>query len=398
MTIGRLLILDDDAMIAETVSSMAARLNFEALITLNPTDFFERLKDFDPTHVIIDLSMPEMDGLEVMRRIDARCAARIIIVSGSGNRILEAARRVGVAHGLDILGILEKPFRRSDLKSLLLMPSSASAKKKTHETARPQARPNFTREELAEGLARDEFTIHLQPKVRCRDNRIIGFETLARWNHPTLGLIMPSDFVALFEEFDLEMVWMEKLIRLAASYAAKQLPADINLALNMSMSEHSRTTTPLLLSSVGQESGVTPNRLVIEVVENGLIGATAEDIEMFARLRLEGFQLAIDDFGLGYSSLSRLVRIPFSELKIDRSFVQEVRVSREARRVVRSLVAIGHSLEMSVTAEGVEDLETLDIVKSLGCDSVQGFVYSRPVPIEGALRLLDAGGVLTPAP
>ena len=393
---GLLLILDDDPMIAEAIASMAERLNFDTLITLNPADFFQKLKNLKPTHAIIDLSMPEMDGLQVMKLIDARCPARIIIASATGNRILEAARRVGLAHGLDILGILRKPFSLGALKDLLSVPQV------THPTKADIAAPgilnrrSFTRSELSDGLNQDEFTIYLQPKVRCIDDRIIGFEALARWNHPVHGVLMPSDFALLFEEYELEAIWMEKLIRLAANYMKSLSPANVHLSLNMSMSGRSKATTPQLLSTLKRELGGASEKLIIEVVENGLVDATSEDIEMFVHLRLGGFQLSIDDFGLGFSSFARLVRIPFSELKIDRSFVKEARISHEAREVIRSIVTIGHSLEMSVTAEGVEDAETLKIVKELGCDNVQGFVYSRPVPLEQVLPWINAGGHLPP--
>lgn len=394
---GRLLILDDDAMIAQTVAIMAQKLKFDTLIALNASEFFERLRDFDPTHAIIDLSMPEVDGLEVMKMIDGQSAAKIIIVSGSENRVLEAARRVGIAHGLEILGILQKPFRSMHLKALLLAPPSADTPKAEAPGPAAPARRRFTRDELSDALARDEFTIYLQPKVRCSDGRIVGFETLARWHHPVHGLIMPSEFIDLFEAYDLELVWMEKLIRLATACISDQLPADIHLSLNMSMSECSKASVPQLLPAILRELGASSDRIVLELVENGLIDASAEDIEMFARLRLGGFRLSIDDFGSGFSSLSRLVRIPFSELKIDRSFVKDVRNSHEARKVIQSVVAIGHALEMSVNAEGVEDAETLEIVKSLGCDTVQGFVYSRPVPVAQVMPWIEAGGYLAPA-
>ncbi len=392
---GRLLILDDDTMIAETVAIMAQRLDFATLVTLNASEFFTQFQDFDPTHVIIDLSMPDTDGLEVIKMLHGRCSAKTIILSGSGRRVLEAARRVGLAHGADIIGTLEKPFLSAQLKDLLMTAQPVIHKADETEPD-PHVRQRFTRDQLSDALARDEFTIYLQPKVRCSDSRIVGFETLARWHHPEHGLISPSEFIDLFEEYDLEAVWMEKLLHLSTSCISK-LPEDIHLSVNMSMSERSKASVPLLLSSIIEDLGATSERIVIEVIENGLNDATAEDIEMFARLRLGGFQLSIDDFGSGFSSLSRLVRIPFTELKIDRSFVQDAGASQEARNVISSVVAIGHSLEMMVTAEGVEDSVTLEIIKSLGCDTIQGFVYSRPVPIEEALCWIEAGGYLTPA-
>lgn len=394
---GRLLILDDDIMLADTVAMMAGKLNFETSVALNARDFFKRMKDFNPTHAIIDLSMPDIDGLQVMKMMDSRSSARIIITSGKGNRVLEAARRVGFSHDLDIIGILHKPFRSAQLKALLSAPQPEASPYKAHERMPSHSSlRTFTRDELSDGLNQDEFTIHLQPKVRCIDSRIVGFEALARWNHPIHGLVMPDEFIGLFAEYDLELDWMRKLIRLAASYTELQLPAHVHLSLNMSMSELSKATTPLLLSSAKRELGISADRFVIELVENGIFEATAEDIEMFARLRLEGFHLSIDDFGTGFSSLRRLSRIPFSELKIDRSFVQEVCLSFEARKLIGSIVAIGHSLEMSVTAEGVEDLDTLEVIKSLGCDNVQGFVYSRPVPIEQVMPWIEAGGHIEP--
>ncbi len=393
---GLILILDDDAMIADAIASMAKRLNFDTLITLNAADFFQQMKNHNPTHAIIDLSMPEMDGVQVMKMIDAQSPARIIIASGTGNRILEASRRVGIAHGLDIIGILQKPFSLAHLKDLLFEPQTDTPLKVDTRYPDVRAPRTFTRDELTKALSADEFTIHLQPKVRCSDDCIVGFEALARWNHPRHGLVMPGEFTPLFEEYELELVWMDKLVRLAASYMTSLIPANIHLSLNMSMSGHSKATTPQLLSTLKRELGVSSDSFIIEVVENGLIDATSEDIEMFVHLRLDGFQLSIDDFGLGFSSFARLARIPFSELKIDRSFVQEVRISREAREVIRSIVAVGHSLEMSVTAEGVEDFETLEIVKDLGCDNVQGFVYSRAVPIEQVMPWINAGGYLPP--
>ncbi|HZL53562.1 MAG TPA: EAL domain-containing protein, partial [Terracidiphilus sp.] len=220
-----------------------------------------------------------------------------------------------------------------------------------------------------------------QPLVELRTGRLAGVEVLARWRHPDQGLILPENFISLAEENGLIGLLTEQILR-KAFLSAAALPHPLALAVNLSPIQLCDLSLPTLIRDAADEAGFPLQRLILEITESALV----RDLECARRIAIElkgmGCRLALDDFGTGYSSLGHLEALPFSELKIDRSFVESMTVKRESRKIVAAVVGLGSSLDMITVAEGVETQEQADMLLCLGCELGQGWLYGRPVPAE----------------
>jgi diguanylate cyclase (GGDEF)-like protein len=402
----RLLILDDDPLIGKTIQMIVDSSGARSRFTTDPDEFFELVTQWSPTHLAIDLNMPEMDGVQVLAELARRgTTCRIIITSGVGNRVLEAAGRSAAEHGLNIAGVLPKPFVPAALRRLLVESDDGKSDAPTalpKATAdRPAAPRPFTidRESLQEALEQHRFALVYQPKIRCVDGSLAGFEALVRWHDPVEGAINPDRFIpkaetfglidALTEQvFDQSLTWLAELIERSSSDGRRAAEAARTITLSINLSARSLKNTELI-ESISQRcatAGIHPERIIFELTETSTMENPVEALDLLTRLRMKGFQLSIDDFGTGFSSMLQLVRLPFSEIKVDRSFVMTARHSDESRTVIRSIVDLGRSLGLKSTAEGVEDHETLIYLRDIGCDLAQGFGIARPMEGE---RVLD---------
>lgn len=400
MAHGRLLILDDDIMTGQTMQSIAEFAGMEVRSTTAHQDFFEVVQQWSPEVIALDLVMPGMDGVEVMKALAQRsCRARIIITSGVGTRVLEAAARSAAEHGLDIVGVLAKPFLPAALRELL--GKALNSERAALPAAAPAQAPSPHREsgeidelQLDRAIEHDELFVVYQPKLHCQSGALAGFEALARWHHPELGIVSPDRFIGLAERtgrmdaltrkvFAEALDWFAELRNGASASASQPLSAQTlaNLTLSVNVSAVSLGNVELFdwLEARCEARGVTPDRLILELTETSAMDDPVASLDMMTRLRMKGFQLSIDDFGTGFSSMLQLVRLPFSEIKVDKSFVQTAASSEESRTVIRSVVDLGRSLGLKSTAEGVEDAETLGYLRSIGCDLAQGYHIGRPM-------------------
>lgn len=381
MPYKRLLVLDDDSAVSRTIGLFARGVEFDTRTTSRPDDFFHELEHWHPTHIALDLIMPAMDGVEVMRRLANRhCTARIIITSGVGNRVLDAASRAAAERGLDIAGVLSKPFSPSSLRELLSQPSPRAHSYLDQEPSTITDGSLITESRLRRALENGEFHLDFQPKIACKTRQIAGFEALVRWNYPGLGTVMPDQFVPLAEHAGLICKLTEQVLKQGLQWLSSNFPDDtINLSLNLSAKSLVDEYLSDYLLGLCQQYAVKPERLILELTESSAMEDPVASLDLLTRLRMKGFKLSIDDFGTGYSSMVQLVRLPFSELKVDKSFVQAASQSQEARTVIRSVIELGHSLGLRVTAEGIEDAEALRFVSKLGCDFAQGYWVARPL-------------------
>jgi EAL domain-containing protein (putative c-di-GMP-specific phosphodiesterase class I) len=376
-----MLILDDDDDVGQTLKWIAEALDFSAEFVSNGDDFFKRLEEISPDVVSIDLVMPGMDGVEIMRLLaERRCKAKIIVSSGMGTRVLDAARRSAMEHGLDILGVLSKPISEKALRQLV--GDCFADEAKDLADPRPQfcEDTEFNREDLELALERDEFFVMYQPKISCRGTALAGFEALVRWSHPEKGLVMPGSFIPVVELAGLIDALTEQVLEKSLNWFSAAFPEG-NLELALNISARSLVDLRLVdkLAEICARRHVAAGRIILELTETSAMVDPMLSLDVMTRFRVKGFQLSIDDFGTAYSSMVQLVRLPYSEIKVDRSFVMHAHESQESRTVIKSIIDLGHSLGMTVTAEGVEDLETFDFVSRLGCDLAQGYAIARPM-------------------
>jgi diguanylate cyclase (GGDEF)-like protein len=227
----------------------------------------------------------------------------------------------------------------------------------------------------------DEITLHYQPKIDVRTNTLAGVEALARWNHPVKGSISPGDFIPVLEATTLIHRFTHQVLTQALTQARAWLDAGhrIPVAVNISTRTLLDTGFPERVAALLHETGVPGDQLCIEVTEHSVMNDPDTAIETLKRIRELGVKTSIDDYGTGYSSMTYLRLLPLDELKIDRSFVKDISTDRGSLALVASTVELGHTLGLRVVAEGIEDAETLQALREIGCDLAQGFHLSRPM-------------------
>lgn len=237
--------------------------------------------------------------------------------------------------------------------------------------------------DLRKAIERDELELHYQVQHHVANGRITGYEVLLRWRHPDRGLVPPSDFVPIAEETGLIVEIGEWVLRTACREAASW-PSELRIAVNLSPVQFTRIGLERLVHQVLIETGLKASRLELEITESTIIEDRARALHVLRQIRALGVTIAIDDFGTGYSSLETLRSFPFDKIKLDRSFMTNAEVNPQSRAIIRAVLALGKSLNISILAEGVETREQLHLLAIEGCDEAQGYYLGYPTPAIGA--------------
>ncbi len=246
-------------------------------------------------------------------------------------------------------------------------------------------------EELRDALANDGLELHYQPIVRSKDNKVVAFEALMRWDHPVLGPISPQVFMQVAEETNLINRLGEWVLRCACRDAA-QWPGDLRVAVNISAKHFLNGTLLSAVSEALEETKLRPGRLELEITEGVFLGEAKQVDKTFDKLGKMGVHLALDDFGTGYSSLAYLRRAPFDKIKIDQSFVRDCAEEGNSNAaIITAIVSLAGALDMETTAEGLETLDELKLVIERGATQIQGFIFSMPVPQDMVMEKLGSG-------
>ena len=253
-------------------------------------------------------------------------------------------------------------------------------------------------DDLRTAVSEGAFHLAYQPVVSTKTARIVGYEALIRWTHPTRGHVSPADFIPIAEESGLIEAIGEWVLRTACIEAARW-PDDVRVAVNVSPIQFANPVLPALVTSALAQSGIAPGRLELEITEGVFLDETQSSDAMFKALKGLGVRLALDDFGTGYSSLGYLRNAPFDKIKIDQSFVKgAAQAGNRNAAIIKAIVTLADTLGMETTAEGVEIQDEIDLIRALGCSHIQGYVYGRPAPADEVLQQLSAqAGVATPS-
>lgn len=371
------LIVDDEPGFAEFVADVVSGLGHKVETAISDADFSAKYSTRTEI-VFLDLFMPGMDGIEVIRYLaETRSKAAVVLMSGHNLAVLNSARELAEERNIRVLGVLEKPVSISAIENAL----SASDRPAEGQNATGFA-PSI--EDIHEALTERQFTLVYQPQVQLGSGRPIGVETLMRWHHKIHGTVPPSVFIPVLETSELIGPATEYVIRRVCDDMARigYGAGEERVSINLSARSIFDVEFPEKLERYVQDHGIAPSNIVLEVTETAVMSDLAISLDILARLRMKGFELSIDDFGIGYSSMEQLVRIPFSELKIDQKFVRNMAGNDEYKAVVEIATLLGHKLGMTVVAEGIEDETILNAVHETGCDEGQGFGIARPMPID----------------
>jgi len=398
---AKLYIVDDDIQMCDLLEAYT-RGEFNVIAHQSAKTFLDSpINDSDI--VLLDLKMPDMDGVQVIRElahINKNCP--LLIMSGCDEGVLHSSMQLAKEYGLNIIAYLTKPIKFPYLINLLVNLKENNNKNTllTHsivpndhlfnnfQPSRKYSHINSidfkpTSLELEEALKKQHLVLYYQPQISLSQQKVIGVEALVRWNHPEYGVIFPDQFIPLAEQSGVIEQLTERVINIAIAQLKLWNKRAFNLKISINISAQNITSfvLPDQLTRLVNENEVDPSMLMLEITESALMTELTTSLNILTRLRLKGFQLSIDDFGTGYSSLSQLHRVPFTELKIDRTFVSGMVNSSESKAIVDTCILLGHNLNMAVIAEGVEDQETLGLLQKMGCDNAQGYVISKPLPI-----------------
>jgi diguanylate cyclase (GGDEF)-like protein len=238
--------------------------------------------------------------------------------------------------------------------------------------------------DLRRAIAEDQLLLHYQPKLDLRRGQIVGVEALVRWHHPERGMFPPSEFIPFAEQTGMIKHVTRWVIEAATRQCGAWLSSGMTLSVSMNVSSRDLLdrALPQLFAAAARRHGVSPDLITIEVTESALVEDPQRAQDTIRRLKEQGFRLSIDDYGTGYSSLAYIQRLNCDELKIDRAFVTHASGDGKDAAIVHSTIELGHSLGLSVVAEGVEDAEVLEVLRDLGCDLAQGYAIARALPPE----------------
>lgn len=378
----KLLVIDDDVAIAALIHTLGEQAGYVVDVLPESRQIQDPASVAGADVIVLDLQMPGLDGVQVLRVLaERKTRAGIVIVSGADQRTRAGAELYGRQLGLKILAAVAKPFEPEELVETL-------------RSARAAVAP-LTRRDLERAIDHDELFLVYQPTVRRGAGQKWQpdtLEALVRWDHPDRGVLGPEHFLAMGEASGLirpitDYVIQRGLEQLKAWQSSR---AELGMRLNLSATLLTDTGFPDRLASLIEELEIDPRRVTLEISETAMLDRDPITFDILTRIRLKNVNLAIDDFGIGYSSLTQLFRMPFSEMKIDRSLLADLPGSKEATIMVKALVNLARDLGLSVCAEGVESEGVLNLLAEFGCDSAQGYFISHPIrSMEVLERLTD---------
>jgi EAL domain-containing protein (putative c-di-GMP-specific phosphodiesterase class I)/CheY-like chemotaxis protein len=369
--VNRLLILEEDAAVVDLVGNVAKQVGYAVASAASGARFVQLLESFQPSLVIMQLHLPDTDGVELMKALAARgCTADVVIMDDNQERGLAAAHGLGMSLGLAMCGALQRPLAAGELSIRL--------------SALLQQSARIDAEDLRRGMAGGEIVPYYQPKVsRAKRGWIVdGVEALARWEHPSLGLVMPNELIPLAEQAgliaDLTSTVLNAAMRQVRTWQEQGVRMSCGVNLPPSLVTDARF--PDRVAALLAENGVDGSQIIFEITETATIQNPTATMAILSRLRAQHVGLSLDDFGTGYSSLTQLYEMPFDEMKIDKSLVMNVPENHEASTMVGSLIELGHNLGLEICAEGVENGAALEVLARMGCDRCQGYFISRAIP------------------
>ncbi|GIL38542.1 EAL domain-containing response regulator [Roseiterribacter gracilis] len=373
----RLIALDDELIMLRLVELLAMQSGAETRTTTDPELFLSLVREWAPDYALVDLQMPNLDGLQVLRELaELRSSAVVVLMSAFEPKVLNVAQSIGKSLGLTMGPVLQKPITASNFARALEQPVP------------PRALTGIDALSLA--IDRGELVLHWQPILDLETNRITGMEALCRWQHPDQGLVFPDAFIPLAETSGMSQRLSAWVLNAAFSQAAQWARVGVKpiVAINVSPEAFEAAEFVDVLEALRAEHGLSADQICLELTESSAARNPTRLRESISRLRLRNYHVALDDFGTGTSTLQQIQALPCTELKIDKSFVLQMAHSEEASAIVRSILALASALDVKVIAEGVENEEVAGILQAGGCQMGQGYFFARPMPADRATDLL----------
>ncbi|MEA1937588.1 MAG: EAL domain-containing response regulator [Pseudomonadota bacterium] len=371
-------VLEDDTDFRELLIRTATSAGYIVESASSISDFNYLLTMAVPDLCVLDLSLPDGDSISIISALgQRRFEGHIILISGVDDKVLRTATAIGLTLNLHMLPPLKKPVDHGKLSHIL-------------KSLMPQ-RSMLSPEDIEDAIKNNELKVFYQPKIDIAENRIVGAEALIRWNHPVRGLLAPGDFHHLLDIHDSLFRISQFIITRAIADCADwhEQGHDLTVSINAPSSFIEEIGLVDIITEASRTHELVPRTIIVEVTEATAFRDDTAALLELTKLRIYGCGLSIDDFGTGYSSLLQLYRLPFSEIKIDRSFISELTESNEARSITTAILSMAEALELRVVAEGAETQAHIDQLKKMGCRIVQGYFYSQPLPLDAFLSFVN---------
>jgi len=373
----RLLVVDDERVQRMIVSRAVEPLGFLTDTAATLAEAADMLAAHNYDAVVLDLSLGDSEGITLLQSLRGPAMDPVVVfISHLDERVRGASARLAAALGLRVAGALQKPVPPAALRAMLRdVPARA------HNTGLPQHSVP-TAGELDEALRNGEVTTEFQPKISLSDGRVVGMEALARWLPHTKEAVPPDSFIPLAELGGLIVPLTFAILRdaLAACRRWRVRHPICSVAVNVSPLVLANPALPEDIERLLQANDLGPGALIAEITEGRMIANPLIAAEVLTRLRIKGISLSIDDFGTGHSSLVSLHRLPFSELKIDRSFVTHCDTDPDAWKIVRATISMARELGLTVVAEGIESEPVAQLLREAGCEVGQGWYFGHAMP------------------
>jgi EAL domain-containing protein (putative c-di-GMP-specific phosphodiesterase class I) len=368
-------VVDDEEGICKFVTFALTNLGLKAESFRTAPDAIAALERGHPAIVFLDIALQGSDAIDVLRALGERRYSGIVqVMSGSNPELLDDVRRVGARHGLIMRDPLQKPFRMEAVRQAITS-AHFDGQPETTIALSPTVRLN-----LEELLAKQWLELWYQPKVDLRTGMLVGAEGLIRCRHPFHGVVAPNSYLPSASNAGLAA--LTEYVVLAALRDWSEIAASgmrLRVAVNANLASLMTLNLAPLIRENRPKDGTWPG-LILEVPEGEVVNDVSLIHEVATQLRIYGITLAIDDFGEGFSSFARLRELPFSELKLDRSFVGGCAGDARNAGICRAIIELAHQFGVSAVAEGLEDVADIRAVRDMGCDVGQGYYFARPMP------------------
>ena len=408
----KILVIEDDELIRETLLQLLESHSYRVIVAENGRFGVQMALAEIPDLILCDVQMPELDGYDVLRTLRQNSLAATIPFIFLTAQSDKTDFRRGMELGAD--DFLTKPFTKAELLGAIdsrvskrqtitqpltvaLHQAEARLKDLVNESTKV---PTLCPEKLAleallrRALAQGEFQVYYQPQVNIATGQVIGAEALVRWQNPDRGIISPADFIPLAEETGLIIQIGEWVLLSACAQAASWLAAGFSpftISVNLSARQLSDPELKARIVQILETTGLEPANLELEMTESALVENATVAGTTLNELKALGIRIAVDDFGTGYATLGYLKQFAFDSLKIDRIFVRNANEDAQNSAITTAVILLGHSLKMTVIAEGVETEAELAFLKQHNCDIMQGYLFSRPEPAPIIESMLVAG-------
>jgi len=398
----KVMIVDDNPGMCRAISRLVIKAGFEAITMSDSKDFIDVYTKHKPDLLFLDLNMPGDDGIRLLRKLQkSDLDGSVYLISGEDPSVVSSSFKLAKQCSINVVEILQKPLDWAHIMTILTTAKirneasklDINTIKNTDSDGQDFDRFSISVIDILEGMKQLQIRMNYQPKISLASGEVVGVEALARWIHPTMGIIPPMTFIQYAEKLGViaDLTFYLFAFALTDFNIIRKKLGNIHLSFNVSALMLEDEMLPDKLENHVQTYGLDTKNIILEITESAASTNKLDAMEIISRFRMKGFGVSLDDYGTGFSTLAQLLDFPFSEIKIDRSFVMALsnEGKNEAEIIVESTLDMASKFKMKTVAEGIESSEIMAWLKSHGCNEGQGYHICRPQSMLNLIKWFD---------